>query len=153
VHSTEGIGTTIDIYLPITEQEVVPGSVREPRAEGGAESVLVVEDEGRLRAGIARILEGHGYSVMVAANAQEAIDLLDCDAVHVDLVVSDVVMPKMSGPNMVAEMQRRFGLDAIRVVYMSGYSASEHDLGSAPVLRKPFSEEALLRAVRVKLDE
>jgi hypothetical protein len=151
--STVGVGTTIDIYLPATERQLAPRRPLGPMPTGGSERLLVVEDEERLRAVTARMLEERGYSVVAAAHPHEAIDLFAAPGARFDLVLTDVVMPQMSGPAMVAEMRRRFGTDSIRVVFMSGYAASESALGSAAVLGKPFSEEALLNAVREKLDE
>ncbi len=103
-----------------------------------------------------RILVRHGYIVLEAADATEAIRIAEDRSQVLDLVISDVVMPIMGGPEMVEHL--RMLRPAAKVLYMSGYTGDElsrrmGDDSSVVVLEKPFSASALLRAVRDVLDE
>jgi two-component system cell cycle sensor histidine kinase/response regulator CckA len=152
VDSREEGGTTFLITLqagpPAPAQHPASEQV-EPavRPQGGSEHVLVVEDSAMLRELAARLLRDAGYTVSVAAAPAE---VLDHGIDGVDLIVSDVVMPGMSGPEMV----RRLGT-SIPVVYASGYS-DEHirEIGESgsPLVEKPYTRDRLLAAVRDALD-
>jgi two-component system, cell cycle sensor histidine kinase and response regulator CckA len=154
--SQVGRGTTVSIWLPAAE-----GSPEVPAAGGGAvapsghgETILVVEDEAQVRALTSRILSQHGYRVIQAANGQAALKECASRPEHIDLVVTDVVMPVMSG----AELAERL-LDVrpdTKVLYMSGYTSDvvlQHGPpgSNVAVLEKPFSAQALLSRVRQSL--
>ena len=116
---------------------------------GAGETVLVVEDAPAIREVTSRILRRNGYETLEAANGEEALAMLEQHAC--DLLLTDVIMPRMSGRDLVERVhQRRPGLP---VVYMSGYSRgvldSTRELGHTVVLiQKPFDEPSLMRTVR-----
>ena len=161
VTSIIGRGTTFSLYFPECTQishpldPVAKKSSPAPLASG-REVVLVVEDQRGVRQLAARILTRHGYMVCEAADAVEAIKIASNPRQPIDLVVSDVVMPKMGGPEL---MERLWALrPALKVLYMSGYTGDElsRRVGqetSITVLEKPFSASALLQTVRDVLDE
>jgi CheY-like chemotaxis protein len=122
----------------------------------GTETVLVVEDEDAVRKLAERILRGAGYTVLTAANGGEALMTCELHEGEIHLVLTDVVLPQMSG-KVVAERLGRVR-PGIKVLYMSGYSGDEiARQGSLEpgiqLLAKPFSAEALAAKVRELLDE
>lgn len=121
----------------------------------GRETVMVAEDDPNLRLVVARMLERFGYTVLVAGNGQEALEMFDALGGGVDLLLTDVVMPDLGGPELVERLSGR-GV-AVPVIYMSGYSdpAGLRRVVITPtsrLLRKPFALESLLRIVRDVLD-
>jgi len=161
VTSDVGQGTTFSLYFPECEpvahplDPVAPKSSPAPLASG-REAVLVVEDQRGVRQLASRILTRHGYMVCEAADAMEAIKIASNPGQPIDLVVSDVVMPKMGGPELMEQL--RALRPAVKVLYMSGYTGDElsRRVGqetSITVLEKPFSASALLQTVRDVLDE
>jgi PAS domain S-box-containing protein len=155
VYSEPGMGTRVSVLLPATDQAPTADAVRDaPRAQA-SETVLVVEDSDDLREIVDRILTQSGYQVMVAADGAEAIEMSRKFTGHIDLLLTDVVMPHMQGnelaPLLVAA---RPGL---RVLYMSGFAqpALAAD-GTLPpelaLLDKPFNEPTLLARVREVLE-
>jgi DNA-binding NtrC family response regulator len=119
---------------------------------GGTETVLVVEDAEPIRELARRLLEVLGYTVLVAANAEEASSL---EAAHpvLDVLVTDVVMPEGNGPDLAVRLlERRPGL---AVVYMSGYTVEVlGELGAGiHFLQKPFTSETLGRTIREALED
>jgi PAS domain S-box-containing protein len=146
-------GAQFVIHLPRAEPgpaaaATAPESI--PAAAG--ETVLVVEDEPAVRAMLSRTLAEAGYRVLEAGDGRGALDLLDAEPGQIDLVLTDVVMPRMSGPTLAAELRAR--CPGIPVIFISGYASEERapPLGGsgapAAFLRKPISPEDLLRAVR-----
>ena len=156
VYSEVGKGTTFAVYLPRAGagEEVAPARRPLERARGKGETVLVVEDSDGLRELCRRILERRGYVVLLAANVREALDRFASHG-SIDLMLTDVVMPGGSGP----ELARRLGMrqPGLKVLYMSGYTedAITHhgvlDPGVA-FLHKPFTAEGLDRKIRDVLD-
>jgi two-component system, cell cycle sensor histidine kinase and response regulator CckA len=152
IRSEVGAGTVVTIFLPAaTEGVVAPEEPALPadRAPGGA-SVLVVEDQDPVRRQARRILEDHSYSVREAASADEALEGWE----PVDVLVTDVVMPGMSGQQL-AEQARERAPD-LRVVFMSGHTddvfvrdGARH--GDIAFVQKPFTRDSLLRAVEEAL--
>src|SRR5207237_3483258 len=121
----------------------------------GSETILLVEDEGAVRDLTRRCLESTGYRVISAENAEEAIELAAEHAARIDLLLTDVVMPGASGPELSRRLLER--RPDVRVLYVSGYTdsamASEGILDSGvSFLQKPFTPEALARKVRDVLD-
>ena len=111
----------------------------------------MVEDEEALRSVTARMLREHGYDVVVAANGREALDLLATDPRRVDVVLTDVVMPKMSGGDLARALHRHY--PGLPVVYMTGYAEPDFAADDDErVIEKPFSEESLLAAIADALD-
>jgi two-component system, cell cycle sensor histidine kinase and response regulator CckA len=153
VESSEGKGTSFKIYLPRVNEKVAQVPVGHSLSElpRGNETILVVEDEELVRQMTRVILETSGYTVLQACHGDEAITLCQQYQRPIDLLVTDVVMPQMSGP----QIARRLALlrPEIRVLYMSGYTrkAIDHNYGleqGQPFIEKPFTPEALGRKVR-----
>jgi CheY-like chemotaxis protein len=156
VRSALGEGTTFDIYLPRIDEppvtEAVPAGPAVPR---GTETVLLVEDETALRDLLREVLEDNGYTVLSASDGAEALRTAERHQGRIDLLLTDVVMPGMTGPRL-AEQFTATRPEA-RVVYVSGYSedavASLGRLGpGAVLLNKPFAAEALLRTIHGVMD-
>jgi two-component system cell cycle sensor histidine kinase/response regulator CckA len=154
VSSELGQGTTFTIYLP--ETQAVPLIKSHPahktHPNGGHEKILLVEDNAELRQLFAEILEGAGYKVFQAADGQEALNMLEKKENQYDLVITDMIMPKISGRDL---HKRAFEKDKdIRFLYMSGYFEDEEkkEDGDFYFLQKPFGDELLLEKVRTVLD-
>jgi two-component system cell cycle sensor histidine kinase/response regulator CckA len=154
VYSEPGHGTTFKIYFPRVADTAEPSS-QETNAESltGSETILLVEDDEAVRLTTTAILEGAGYRVLTAGSALVAIELARMRDTRIDLVLTDVVMPLMSGAEMLPLLRAfRPGLKAI---FMSGY-AGEHiaarglNLGDV-LLEKPFSKNDLLQQIRKML--
>ncbi len=150
-------GTTFKILLPVAEQpDAAAGDHAESvPAHHGDETILVVEDEAGVRSMVVHSLERQGYKVLQAANGFDALDLGRDDRWHVDLLVTDVVMPEMNGRQLAEILQMRF--PELKVMFMSGYTDDaviRHGILQAEVtyLQKPFSPAALARKVREVLD-
>jgi signal transduction histidine kinase/CheY-like chemotaxis protein/PAS domain-containing protein len=155
--SIPGKGTTARVYLPIDDQPaaVTPDSpphlVAEPRPAGGAETVLLVEDEAIVRLLAVELLQRLGYRVLVAARPSEALAILADEAEEIDLLITDLVMPEMNGAELYqAAAQVRPGL---RVMYMSGYAPDKvlRETVQKPgtfFLAKPFTMRQLADRVR-----
>ncbi len=156
--SAPGEGALFTVYLPrTTEAEARAEASREsrPRAAGGPETILVVEDERAVRSLVREILETNGYSVLEAGNADEALRAVQAYAGKIDLLLSDVVMPGMSGPSLAVKL--RAMRPSIAVLFMSGYAEEPVELRGivekgAGFLAKPFTLAALTRKVREVLD-
>ena len=157
VDSELGRGTTFRVLLP----RVAPGDhrVEAPRGDDetvllGSETVLVVEDDSAVRRYAARVLEGFGYTVLEAASGADAIGLASGHDGPVNLLLTDVAMPSMQGPEVARRL--RALVPGIAVVFMSGFSSGPDDEGGpfvgATRLAKPFSPEDLGRAVRAAID-
>jgi PAS domain S-box-containing protein len=142
-------GTTVTVVLP-GAPDVEPG----PRAivessTGGTERILLVEDEPALRDATAQLLVERGYEVLVASDGLDALEVFDRDAGTIDLVLSDVAMPRMRGDELalrLAERQR-----GLQVILMSGYDSGDAPL-TGRMLAKPVPEDVLFRTIRAVLD-
>jgi two-component system, cell cycle sensor histidine kinase and response regulator CckA len=121
---------------------------------GGAETILLVEDEAFVREVTAEILESAGYRLMIARRASEALELYHKCSEPVDLLLADVVLPGMSGRELAKEFESTYPRP--RVLLMSGYAEQltlcESSHFGKPSLAKPFTRHALLRKVRTVLD-
>ncbi len=156
VASEPGAGTTFRIYLPQVDQPPEAVTLDEAaRAPRGDETVLVVEDDEQVRAIVASILRRAGYHVLEAQNAGEALLVSESVGAPIHLLLSDVVMPRMSGRELAARLAPT--RPAMRVLYMSGYA--DETLGSlgalepsVALLHKPITPNVLLHAVRDVLD-
>lgn len=157
--STEpGSGTTLRIYLPRVDEVPEEPKPRRPVAaphDRGSETLLLVEDEDSVRVVARRVLAGCGYKVLEAAGGEEALGIAEAYQGPIHLVITDVVMPGMSGVEMVGRM-----LDSrpdMGVLYISGYrddTIADHGTAGAEVhlLQKPFTVEAFTAKVRSILD-
>ena len=157
VESEPGAGAVFKLYFPVAaaDGKVQPASARKPSGDvAGHETILVVEDDPRLRALDQRILKRYGYVVLLAASASEAIRVLTEHAAPIHVVVTDVIMPGESG-RTVGDWVTRYK-PGTKVIYMSGYTddaISRHGVleAGAQFLQKPFSPEALARKIRESL--
>jgi len=153
VYSELGKGTSFKIYLPRVDQaEEAVGTPRQvSEVPNGTETVLLTEDEQDVREIARQFLESGGYQVIEAKDASEAIQLTAQHRDKIDLLVTDMVMPGMSGQELAAHLQKE--QPGLCVVFMSGYSehAATEMANADPAMRlltKPFSRAAILRAVR-----
>jgi PAS domain S-box-containing protein len=152
VYSEQGKGSTFKIYLPVSaaEEIVLPAGGGGAAVPDGTGTVLLVEDEDRVRSITSRILQGKGSTVLEARGGAEALDLLGRTDGEVKLVVTDVVMPEMNGPELVQRLQAR--RPDLKVLFLSGYTDGaivRHGLLGAGTafLQKPFTPGALTRKV------
>jgi two-component system cell cycle sensor histidine kinase/response regulator CckA len=153
VYSELGKGTSFKIYLPRVDQAEELFGVPKSSAEvpTGTETVLLTEDEQDVREIAREFLESGGYKVLEAKDADEAVNLARQHGGAIDLLVTDMVMPGMTGQELAVLLQHEY--PGLRVVFMSGYSehAATEMVNADPGVRflsKPFSRGALLRAVR-----
>jgi PAS domain S-box-containing protein len=156
LYSDEGIGTVFRILLPAADPEAHARTEDQPEVppRGNGETILVVEDEAGVRDVTCRILRDYGYEVVAAADPVKALALARSGAVTPAVLLTDVVMPGMSGKDLAAAF-RSFSPDT-PVVYMSGYS---HDVivhqgvldAGVVLVQKPFTEQELLAAVSAAL--
>jgi CheY-like chemotaxis protein len=155
VYSEPGKGTTFKVYLPRTEDlEEAPEQLLSP-PQGGVETLLLVEDEDDLRELASEILQTYGYTVLVANRAREAAVLAERYAGPIQLLLTDVVMPEMSGRALAEQLAPL--RPEMRVLYMSGYTdhAIVHHGSLDPdthFIQKPFMPDGLARKVREVLD-
>ena len=152
-----GEGTTCEIYLPQAEAPLEPEAPvqDEPRLQKGSEIILLVEDEDVVRNMAGRILREHGYNVMEARKGEEALLLAELHEGPVHLLLTDVVMPEMSGRELAQNLCPM--RPDMKVLYMSGYTDDailRHGVQEAemPFLQKPFLPNTLVNKVREVLD-
>jgi PAS domain S-box-containing protein len=152
-----GQGTTFGVYLPVIEPRLEP----EVEASGefpalGTETILLVDDEDTVRQLGERILTKSGYTVLIAANGKEAIDVYVQHKEELALVILDLIMPKMGGKDCLKELLRIY--PNVKVLISSGFSSAAStreciELGAKGFVAKPFRFKELLREVRKALDE
>lgn len=157
VYSEPGKGTTFKVYLPIVEK--LKGAAKKdlkPKVLTGSETILIVEDDEKVRSVTVRILKGYGYIILIAADGQEAIRLSENHEGSIHLMLTDVVMPDMSGGEL--EKRLKASRPDMKVIFMSGYTdnAIVHqgilDQDKA-FIQKPFTPDSLARKVRELLDK
>ncbi len=150
--SQVGTGTTFSVYLPVTEQEITPANVSVPQAmPRGTETILLIEDEKDLRNQLVSLLEQYGYEVLVAVDGREGWDTFEREWEHVDVVLLDLSLPKVSGQELLARMLR-LNPDT-RVIVSTGYTRHGADaLGARALLKKPYPISKALQAIREVLD-
>jgi PAS domain S-box-containing protein len=158
VDSEVGVGTEFQIWLPYAEGQEEGGAGVLPdlaERETGGETILAVEDEDLVRQMVRRVLERAGYTVLTAGDGQEALELFDSHGKHIDLVLTDVVMPRVKGP----ELAERLALRSpdTPVLFMSGYTDNLLVGGKVMenpdlFLPKPFSPGELSDRVRSIID-
>ena len=159
VFSEPDKGTTFKLYFPRRDEEAIHPQIEDTaQADSvrGSETILVVEDDDSLRKLTVRFLEGAGYRVLQAGNAQSAIDLVEGFTKSVDLLLTDMIMPAMSG----IELSRRLKASQpnLKVLLMSGY-AGEYTARygtpepRTPLVEKPFTRRELLSKISAVLHE
>ena len=157
VDSAINRGTRFDIYLPRCDEARIssPTEFKQP-LRGGTETLLLVEDEMQILELAAKQLSKLGYRVLAASDGRHAVELSKANPATIDLIVSDVIMPEMNGPEAVGEILRV--QPRARVIYVSGYTddvvlQSGVESSGAVLIRKPFNLDDLARLVRANLDE
>lgn len=154
VTSRVGEGTAFLMYFPVCNQlpQVQPPAAGLPRNRAAGDgTILVVEDNEVVREMVCEMLEGIGYTILSAGDPQKALELLSREDVRIDLLLSDVVMPGMSGPELYEQLV--VGRPDLKAVYISGYPVNPALRGGAledevSYLQKPFTAEALLERIR-----
>jgi CheY-like chemotaxis protein len=156
-YSEPGKGTTIKVYIPKTDEIAESEKEeKEPAAPPkGTETILLAEDEKQVRDFAKRVLENNGYRVLEAADGEEALRVLRSHRGAIQLLMTDVVMPKMNGPELAAHAADM--RPDITVIYLSGYAESAITRNGVlepgtVFLQKPVTVKALSRKVREVLD-
>jgi PAS domain S-box-containing protein len=159
VYSEPGRGTTFKVYLPRVDEalEVLPAAKAksQDRAKTGTETILLVEDEPDLRELTRTVLASKGYTIVEARNAEEAERLAESNGAKIHLLLTDVIMPGISGRELAKRILARHS--AMRVLYMSGYTYNVIAQGGTlergvSFLQKPFTPSVLVEKVREVLD-
>ena len=156
-YSEPGVGTSFKVYLPRVEEDASSAESRPERetTSGGAETVLLVEDEDAVRALTRIVLEGQGYSVLEASDGAEALAVAGRHEGPIHLLLSDVVMPVMGGRQLAERLLASH--PELKVLFQSGYTDDavvRHGILHEKVhfLQKPYSPAALAAKVREVLD-
>jgi len=153
VESAPGAGSTFRLYFPLAAapSRMQGPSAPDPAPSRGSETVLVVENDHDMRELIEDVLRNQGYTVFLAQDGQAAVEEFERLEGRVDLLVTDVIMPRMNGPDLAARLQA--GAPSLRVLYISGYTdrtlafrgVDEHGIAYLP---KPFKVDTLISKVR-----
>jgi two-component system NtrC family sensor kinase len=159
VNSSPGAGTTVHLHFPVADApDAAPARKRIERAPvpaGGLEVILLVEDEEPIRRVATRVLQSLGYHVLTASDGLEALDIWRANQATIDLVLTDVVMPRLKGPGLVARIREEGG--RARVLFATGYASTdvmtEHALAAEDVhfIEKPWTMDQLATRVREAL--
>ena len=157
VSSEPGKGTTFKIYLPVVADEARTLRPPLPRADvRGTETILLVEDDAGVRALALRSLQKLGYAIVSANDGRQAIEVAEGHNGKIDLLLTDVVMPHLSGPEMAHALRSRF--PHLKVLFMSGYTDDavvRHGLldATSSFIQKPYTPLGLAQKVRQVLDQ
>jgi len=153
IESKHGVGTCVEVLLPLSSAEPVELGSKSSKASspGGGETILVVEDERSIRGLLEKVLRAGGYHVLSAADGAHALEVAYMHSGVIDLLLTDVVMPKLSGPELVKRISK--DRPGMKVMYMSGFSregtlTAISPEESAKIIEKPFSPKILLAEVR-----
>ena len=158
IQSEAGEGTTVEVYFP--EMEIAPEIARQMRVQpdmpGGDETILLAEDEDLLRRLTTRVLNSLGYRVIEARHGEEALRLAEQHKGEIDLLISDVIMPRMGGPELVETLEEH-GINGMKVLFISGFTdeafamqpegESGHEL-----LLKPYTKTSMAQKIREVID-
>jgi CheY-like chemotaxis protein len=159
VKSQVAVGTTFVVFLPAAAVNLPVAAEApaepSPAAQGGSESILLVEDEPILREWVREILQTNGYRIIEAGNGVEALKVWDEKAGKFDLLLTDMVMPEgLTGRDLARQLRSRE--PRLKVIYTSGYSeeimGGDTELRDAPFLPKPYAAPELVKLVRDCLD-
>ncbi len=150
VESERDRGSTLRVFLPFYSQPAdapaPPPASPSHGLEGGDETILLVEDDPAVRTSAAAVMSRLGYDVRAVATPSEALGILRESGADVDLLLTDVVLPEMSGLELAELVQAAF--PHVRIVRMSGFAGDEPVPGDMPILQKPFTAETLARTIR-----
>ncbi|HXM67108.1 MAG TPA: PAS domain S-box protein [Candidatus Acidoferrum sp.] len=157
VYSEPGHGTTFKIYLPNADHKIVtasPTAVEQVGPKRQGTTILLVEDDDIMRGLTAQLLKEHGYTVVEASDGKSALEIVESHVTPIDLVLTDVIMRRMGGPELVDRLNTTH--PGMKVVYMSGYTGEQ--MASRAVLQpgvslleKPFTRTALLNLIHTTL--
>jgi len=153
VYSQPACGSIFEIYLPRVTEPVAPAEIRKQAAGRGSETILLVDDEDGVRKLVQAVLKSNGYDVIEASNGNAALAAFEKNAHKIDLVLTDVVMPQMSGFELGQHLAEK--APNLRILYMSGYRDNPTGSGSEVprnFLHKPFTPDTLLAKIREVLD-
>ena len=161
LRSEPGEGTEIDIILPRVRHDEqmmldLPRQSNLAQLPTGVETILLVEDEEGVRRMASRMITSLGYTLVTASDGEEGVRVAEAHEGHIDLIVTDVVMPNLSGPEMIDRL--RLSLGHIPNLYVSGFTMDklkEHgaDDSEMQLIRKPYDRETLARRIRAALDQ
>jgi CheY-like chemotaxis protein len=156
VKSTEKVGTTFRVYLPRYHSETVTAPSVPPSSAVAAaeETILLVEDDDMVRRVAVRVLRGKGFTVLSAASGSDALDVAERHKGPIHLLLTDLVMPKLSGDKLALVLGPR--RPEMRILYTSGYAEAAHDHGLGPganFLQKPYTPRQLVAQIRKVLDK
>jgi CheY-like chemotaxis protein len=156
--SEEGHGTAFKIYLPRVYEKAEHSELKHviDKSHCGAETILVVEDEDNVRRMVVAMLKSHGYEVIQACHGSEALRIFEEPGIDIHLILTDVVMPGISGRELVERLKKTG--NSFKVLYMSGYTddvITHHGVLEEGVhlISKPFSTFDLLKKIRLVLNE
>ncbi len=157
VHSSVNIGTTFEIFLPGINEQILPVEKIDQSKTLliGNEKILVVEDEEVVRKLTCEILESYGYKIIAAENGREALQICGEKNYKFDLLLTDVVMPKMGGHELAEQLSKKY--PQLRILFTSGYTEDakiQYEMNESPAefIHKPFTPNALASKVREILD-
>jgi two-component system cell cycle sensor histidine kinase/response regulator CckA len=156
IESSLGVGTLVSVQLPLVDAELPAPEAAKTAPRGGGEKILVVEDQSAVASLARRSLEASGYTVYQAPNGAAGLAFLAVHPGLIDLVLTDIVMPRMNGSELAARMAQDH--PNIPVLFMSGYSGDDIlqrglRLAGAPFIAKPFTPESLAAAVHDRLEQ
>ncbi len=157
VESEVGKGSIFNVYLPLIQSQVIRIDTHDEEkiAHGRGETILLVDDEQYVRETVGEVLEELGYNILLAENGRQAIKEFESHKYQIDLIILDVVMPEMGGPEA-AKCIREIDPDA-KIIFSTGYDLEnalnlESNVSSDEVLSKPFAVSKLQRLIRQKFD-
>jgi len=157
VYCEPGHGTTFKVYLPACRAGVAETVVQENTTQplGGHETLLLAEDDAGVRRLARMLLERAGYTVLTAENGAEAVEVFKAHCATIALIIADVVMPKLGGPDAVAQMREHH--PGVPALFASGYNEQSIHTNfvlndGVALIQKPYTRAALLDAVRTAID-
>jgi len=157
VYSVEGTGTSFKIYFPVASERAGEGfeTCGDDAANGGCETVLLVEDSPLVLDFAVTVLEQAGYNVINASTGEDALEKCGFQGGGIDLLITDVILPGINGKNLADEIQK--GKPEVKVIFTSGYTGDfvasrEIGRGGINFIGKPYSSHSLLKKVREVLD-
>ncbi len=143
------VGTSVRVYLPASKQIVTETSLFTPEM-GGQQTILIVDDEDLVLSMVQTVLSAFGYRVLTANSGAKALDAIGQALAPIDLVITDLVMPQMSGHELIEQLQLR--LPGVPILCTSGFLRPSGSAGNEAYLAKPFTSQQLLRRVKQLLE-